>query len=431
MSINRVIITGAGFSVPANLPVQNKILNLMKQKPSPGFMVDSKPNSFKFMNAYITVGLYLLEKYTNNDYSSYKNIHLEIQKRSIEDEAIESILSALSAKKIETGREAIEYIKSRRFDKTQKYKELNKLVNLVRNALVSEKIDVNLEDVFTSFDKSIKNKQFFDNYSYAQIDSIRLSITRLFTYYFDRTIHNYNYDMDDYNVFIKYIKSRRSSIPITIITTNWDTLLEEYFFKSQINYNLCLNEKYYYVDGKKSISNNDRKTINLIKIHGSINWFRCLNCGTLSIFKTHKISDFLFNDEHNEECINCHRKGDEETEILQPEIITPTMIKSIDSQLYTNIWNTASIKLREANEIFFVGYSMPVADYEFRYMLQKNISPKANIFVVLHQNDAPSGEKTDYNLLPESRYVSLFPKNKISFHYQGFKEFFNGFLTTK
>ena len=63
MSIKRVIITGAGFSVPADLPIQNKILNLMKQKPSPGFMFGLRPNSFKFMNAYITVGLYLLDKY--------------------------------------------------------------------------------------------------------------------------------------------------------------------------------------------------------------------------------------------------------------------------------------------------------------------------------------------------------------------------------
>ena len=348
----------------------------------------------------------------------------EIQKRANDNDTIESILTDLTTKRIETGKEALEYVKSRRFNNNQKYKELNKLVDMVRNALVAENIDVNLEDVFTSFDKSMMDKQYLDNYSYAQMDAIRLSITRLFVYYFDQAVHSHKYDKRDYLNLIKYIKTRRSSIPLTIITTNWDTLIEEYFLRNKINYNLCLNEKYYYIDDKESDLLTGSNLLKLIKIHGSINWFRCLNCGTLSIYKKHTISDLLFNDDNSEKCMKCNSKGDEETEILQPDIITPTMIKSIDSQLYKNLWSTASAELRDADEIIFIGYSMPVADYEFRYMLQKSISPKAKIDVILHINDDPKTSGADISLLPEKRYRDLFPKNQLAFHYKGFKEFF-------
>ncbi len=427
MSIKRVIITGAGFSVPAKLPIQNKILDLMKEKPVASFMNDSNPYSFKFMNAYITVGLYLLDKYSNNSYYDLMLLYKKIQKRSLENDLIESILNDFIKEKIEVGIDAINYLNSRCFDSTQKYKELSQLVNLVRNALKTENVDVNLEDVFTSFDKSLQEKVYMDKYSYIKMDSIRLSLTRLFVYYFDQVVHSHNYNTPDYLNFIKYIKRRRSKSPLTIITTNWDTLLEEYLIKNNMHYNLCLNEKYYFEDDliNKSITYTNCKDLRLIKVHGSINWFRCLNCNMLSIYKKFKIADLLFNDEKNESCLKCNMKVDEETEMLEPEIITPTMIKSIDSQLYKNLWSTASNELREADEVIFIGYSMPVADYELRYLFQKSISPNAKIDVILYHNDDPRRVDTDINLLPEKRYKDLFPKNKIDFHYDGFRAYFN------
>lgn len=425
MSIKRVIITGAGFSSPAKLPIQNKILDLMKEKPVSSFMDDSDPNSFKFMNAYIVVGLYLLDMYSKNSFDELSLLYKEIQKKSCENNFIESILNDFISNKIEVGIDALDYLNKRCFDSTHKYKELNKLVDLIRNALNVEKIDVNLEDVFTSFDKSLQEKEYMDKYSYLKMDSIRLSLTRLFVYYFYQEVHKHNYDTEDYLNFIKYIKTRRSNIPLTIITTNWDTLLEEYFIRNNISYNLCLNEKYYFEDDLNNNENPNGNDLKLVKVHGSINWFRCLNCNTLSIYKKIKISDLLFNDEKYESCLRCNIKVNEETEVLQPEIITPTMIKSIDSQLYKNLWNTASNELRNADEIIFIGYSMPIADYEFRYLLQKSIPAEAKIDVILHSSDDPSKTKSNWTLLPEKRYRDLFSKNTINFHYEGFKEFLN------
>ena len=49
-----VLITGAGFSAPAKLPIQDRILKEMVQPPEPDFL-RANPNeeSVKFLFAYI------------------------------------------------------------------------------------------------------------------------------------------------------------------------------------------------------------------------------------------------------------------------------------------------------------------------------------------------------------------------------------------
>ena len=76
---------------------------------------------------------------------------------------------------------------------------------------------------------------------------------------------------------------------------------------------------------------------------------------------------------------------------------------------------------------------MPVADYEFRYMLQKSIPQNAKIDVILHSSDNPKNSETSTDLLPEKRYKDLFPKNDLYFHYEGFKDYFKKYtrLQTK
>jgi len=112
--------------------------------------------------------------------------------------------------------------------------------------------------------------------------------------------------------------------------------------------------------------------------------------------------------------------------LLQSEFITPTMIKSINSQLYNNLWAAAQRDLRKAEKVTFIGYSLPIADFELRYMLQRCIPSNVEIDVILHNSDDPKKVTPEHvrELLPESRYRDLFVKNKINFYYDGFAEYF-------
>lgn len=76
--------------------------------------------------------------------------------------------------------------------------------------------------------------------------------------------------------------------------------------------------------------------------------------------------------------------------------------------------------------IIFVGYSLPIADFEFRYMLQKNVTSSAKIDVILTPNSNPDLVANNLkDLLPSKRYLDAFPKNKVSFYYEGFGPFFS------
>ena len=209
---------------------------------------------------------------------------------------------------------------------------------------------------------------------------------------------------------------------MSIISTNWDVLIEEYFTRQKISYDLCLNAPYYY-KGRLTKKASKQK-LNFIKLHGSINWVKCLSCGTIQIVEHKKCGDFLFDDGKAEKCMAC-QKEIEKGCLVQSQIITPTMMKSINSQLYSNLWAAARRDLRAAKKVTFIGYSLPTADFELRYLLHRTIPSGIPIDVVLYHDDPSQTDKDNLKrLLPEKRYRDLFAQNKISFFYDGFGDYF-------
>lgn len=396
----KVFILGAGFSAPAKLPIQDRILSEMIKKPADDILsYTPEPESTKFLRSYITVGIFLLQNYTDFDCTGYKKDFEELELMSKYANHLDpSVLS----------------------DDAEK-NELLLLREKIRESLEISDIQISLEDVFTSFDKSYQSREFFHKYSSQYANEIKESITRLFVYYFSKCCKSHTYDESDYLFFFNYLKKYVSNS--SIISTNWDVLTETYLEKQKMEYDLSLNDEYFSKEG----SNNHKisKAVKLIKIHGSINWFRCLNCGTINIVNSDDCGNYLFDDLSQEACRSCREKREEDF-LLQSQIITPTMMKSLNSQLYTNLWSSARETLRNADHVFFVGYSLPIADFDYRYMLHQSISSKAKIDVILYHDDNP--DQTDKaklkDLLPEKRYRDLFAKNKIEFYYEGFGSYF-------
>lgn len=396
-----VFITGAGFSASAKLPIQDKILREMMSPPSDDILsYDPEPESIKFLIAYINVGLYLLKNYTSIDSTEQSDLFLQYKKDEMQVTGNPNQLA-------------------------DRYVQLQKIKEAVRQALIASNIQISLEDVFTSFDKSYQTKEYFHQYSYHTADDIKEYIIRLFVYYFCKCGKQHSYDSQDYLDFCEYIRT----IPnVSIISTNWDVLVEEYFIRQKITYNLCLNEPYFSKRGFPRKSN--KRAINLIKLHGSINWVKCLNCGTIHIVENKKCGDFLFDDKKTEKCGTC-QKEIENGCLLQSQIITPTMMKSINSQLYNNLWSAARRDLRAAEKVTFIGYSLPTADFELRYLLHQSIPAGIPIDVVLYHDDDPDQTEKENlkKLLPEKRYRDLFAKNELSFYYDGFGEYFRSSIS--
>lgn len=394
--LKEVYVIGAGFSAPAQIPIQNRILKeITTTNYNDDFLTFTPENeSVKFMMSFVKIGLYLLENYTQ------KNCN-ELQKSFSKLENINTM-----------------YSNNDIISQNNMYRELQQLKEKIRQELEHADLQISLEDIFTSFDKSYQAKEYLYKYSYYEATEIKESIMRLFVYYFCKCINNHDFNSEEYINFCNYIKNNPN---ITLISTNWDFLIEEYFNRQKIKYNLCLNEPYFVPNNNKDKKNE----VKLIKLHGSINWFKCLNCGTLNIIDNKKCGNFLFEDNIHEHCNQCGYNVQDGL-LLQSEIITPTMIKSINSQLYNNLWYAAKRELMCAKSVTFIGYSLPIADFELRYLLQRSIPNSIPIDVVLHSTDNPCNTNLPYlqNLLPEKRYNDLFIKNSKTFYYNGFDDYF-------
>lgn len=430
-----VIITGAGFSAPANLPIQAKILQEMINPTNENFLdADVNKESKKFLAAYIQVALYLLKEYTNIDTSSfweeYNGITLEYNSNDRVLEVIKYIDKHHGGKAEEKNFNLMDVLDDTvakcYLSDDDYYLRLLALKEKLREQLKASSIQISLEDVFTLFDKSIVMKENTTDYTYAEIDKLQHAVLRLFTYYFSNKVNEHTYDNQEYVEVIKYVREHFDKL--SIITTNWDILLEEYFRKNELGYNYKFNSSYAVNPDGKIYNEQSQKIAGIpyLKIHGSINWFRCLRCGTLQINNADVCGKYLFEDNAEERCIKCGQTAVGESVQIKPEIITPTMMKEINGQLYNNLWQNAAYELQQADKIIFCGYSLPIADYEFRYLLKQNISTKTDIDVVLYHNDDPQRSQDDklIDFLPEKRYRDLFPNNNCTFYYEGFGNYF-------
>lgn len=431
-----VLITGAGFSASANLPIQDKILDEMAEAPIRDFMSkETIGESRKFLSAYIRVAIYLLKEYGNFQTEKFEKKFEDLVYAYETDKRVSEVLVYIQDKygdKLEEKdfniSEILEDVAETYIVGQNKYDiQLVGFKEELREQLENKKIKISLEDIFTVFDKSIEMHENTKNYTYTQMDALQHSVLRLFTYYFSKKTNEHTYLCQDYEEVIKYLEEHTCTT--SIITTNWDVLFEKYMLKNGIKYDYKFNSKY--VLGN-SVDEEDVDTllsasINLLKIHGSINWFRCLRCGTLQVYSADECGLYLFDDSKLEMCNKCGQVANGAHVQIKPEIITPTMLKSINSQLYSNLWQNAAYELQKADKIIFCGYSLPIADFEFRYLLKQNIRAEAKIDVVLYHNDDPANMGSNNaikGLLPERRFKDLFSNNEYSFFYDGFGEYF-------
>ncbi len=358
-----VLITGAGFSAPAKLPIQDKILEEMIETPTIDFMsAEPTKESVKFLIAYINVTLYLLQEYGNCNTDILEKEFNEIVFAYHSDDRVAEILNYIQKTYEEAALNSNFNIYKVLDDVADNYivekdmycMQLVSLKEKLRKMLEHKRIVISLEDVFTSFDKCITARENTKNYTYAQMDRLQHSVLRLFIYYFSKKTNEHNYLADDYAEVIRFL--RTNSMKTSIITTNWDVLLEKYMDKNEIKYDYGFNSKYVIDSNIKFEENTDEeKIIRFLKVHGSINWFRCLRCGTLQVCNSDECGLYLFDDIKKEKCNQCGQVAYGSKVQLKPEIITPTMMKSINNQLLIICGKMPHMNYKTQIPLFFAG----------------------------------------------------------------------------
>jgi len=306
-----------------------------------------------------------------------------------------------------------------------------------------------LEDVFTLLDQLIAGKVALPGYSVQQLHEVRDVLDRAILLPFHQASASVRDTGAEFyrSVAAFMLRSALSGAPVdgtvSIVSLNWDSLMEDSLVwcvrelagRDLAGVEYCcplssLTGKAWSYGPPSSTSGSG--TIKVAKLHGSTNWLSCPMCKRL-FTGLGSDQDVWRLYVRPRKCPHCMKlwldpsvvRG--EAPELEPFFVTPTFAKVFDNPHIQLIWHTAFVELSEADEVVFIGYSLPDADYHVRTLLRRAIRRDARITVVLTQGDE-TRRNTPKNLrrfLPAERYRVFFGSDRPIFELSGVEGYFN------
>ena len=324
---------------------------------------------------------------------------------------------------------------------------------------------VSLEDVFTLLDQTISGRAHFAKYPEAELRSIHRAFVQ--TVLFALHVRSESFLQSDEqmhrrlaaNWLLQRLQSGQPGDPFSVVSLNWDSLVEDSIFRilretGGIRDGCALADIDYCVYTRRlpgSVHTPSTKqkaagiyNIKVLKLHGSATWLRCpcsnhiytglgSSQSALDLYVKEQRSPFI--DQFKDP-----READQPS-ILEPFIITPTFSKVFDLPHIQTTWHNAFVELREADEVVFIGYSLPEADYHFSTLLRRAIRSTTPVRVILHSSDDPDADDNVYfkpkasnpdeaerardpkAIYPEDRYRQVFHEDRLCFDYRGVEGF--------
>lgn len=247
-----------------------------------------------------------------------------------------------------------------------------------------------LEDIFTLVDLSANTGHHLGAYSASDLRLVRramiVRMIRMFSQAYGRRQRRPDNSWELLEELLKYFDESTTAI----LSMNWDTVIESGLARNQkidrIDYGCSAVFKDFSDDGelRKAARRGDR-VLALTKPHGSVNWLYCDSCRSLYWVppsSVPKVADTLFREHDWEElrkltalqkvpkvrspaCPNCKNKA------LGTRFATFSYRKALDFPMHAASWRTAERHLSDAYDWVFFGYSMPSADFEFKYLLKR------------------------------------------------------------
>jgi len=188
-----------------------------------------------------------------------------------------------------------------------------------------------------------------------------------------------------------------------------------------VNYGFPVRQAVSHQQDTQGAQIDDHSPIALYKLHGSLNWLFCPLCRAIDIVDGHLSGEHYIYDESGhkvEHCASCNVH-------YEPIIITPSFLKSYENLYLAYMWRQAEQKLAEADNVVFVGYSMPDADIILRCMfrrayfthMQITNGQKSTITVIDYDPAADLSKPNDVY----TRYKRLF--GEITYDPKGFTQY--------
>ncbi|MGD0126919.1 MAG: hypothetical protein ABSF46_16290 [Terriglobia bacterium] len=248
-----------------------------------------------------------------------------------------------------------------------------------------------LEDIFTCIDLSANTGHHLGvKYPPSLLRTVRRAliarITRMLYQRYAQSRKDEDTNWGRLQRFFATIDPHRSAF----VNLNWDTVVEA---QLEAKYGQNVNFTYtgdaiaaVFPDNRDTVSMQKRSghTFRLIKVHGSVNWLYCDNCRRLFWFPSEdviKVGEQALTSVEWEvikeatgrteryrgakwKCPVCNV-------LLGGRIATFSFRKALDFPMFQKSWFHAERVLRQAKTWVFIGYSLPAADYEFKYLLKR------------------------------------------------------------
>lgn len=107
--------------------------------------------------------------------------------------------------------------------------------------------------------------------------------------------------------------------------------------------------------------------LDILKLHGSINWGRCDKCSEIGLAFHRKYRSYKQGVPSNRRtCNNCNSN-------IYPLLVPPIYRKQIENYGIDCLWDKAENALSRANHITIVGYSFPEPDIEAKWLFKKSL----------------------------------------------------------
>ncbi|MCX7874914.1 MAG: SIR2 family protein [Melioribacteraceae bacterium] len=259
-----------------------------------------------------------------------------------------------------------------------------------------------LEAVFGFLDYFIaQNESLNSKYTYEKIRDIKEYLIKLIHYVVNlRTDKSSPY----YHKFWNLITQHSSNV--SIITLNYDTLLEQAFdfiFKKKngfidyciplMNYEKLpqLKDYNFWVNTREPILVDEDANPNsykILKLHGSLNWKYCNCCNQILLtpwdrkidLNKGKFLGYTYPDNKEYE-FRCPIDGTE----FQTLIMPPSFSKSLNNSIIMQLFSEAAREIRTTKKIVFIGYSLSDADVHIKALFKKAILNDVELLVINHR----------------------------------------------
>lgn len=292
--------------------------------------------------------------------------------------------------------EMFDYLRTKQHENANLCERIDKIQNYVNFRFEKEYFENNVEEILNHiatakylFMESISDR----NKPYSADDIFEEILWYVTCIIREKTKDAVDSIPKEYRLFLKSVFENQSEI----VTFNYDLIVETVLQSLGIEYHYGLDEQ-----------KNRKKSQLVLKLHGSLNWMHCNQCGPVHVEKS-----ILYG--ISEKCPRCN--SEKTASILIPPVIYKDSYYNdqLFGPLVRESWSLAREILSDAEEFIFVGFSMAEDAYAkelFKLSLSMNTNnPKCLVI-----------NRTCNDTLKE-RYESIFGKDIIDFQEETFENY--------